>query len=153
MNAKFLGWDKYEDANKDPDEICWMVAQDSKTGYNKINFKKLVAPLQSKTPDVFSDRVLVDFYKKEIKNLKQKLKKVEKVVGRLTKKMENIENDYIEIRDISYDQAKEEIAKYFKEHDGENIDPGDIEENLGIEFDMAFTICEELEAEGKIKGV
>lgn len=75
------------------------------------------------------------------------------MVGRIAEEMENIESDFIEIRDIPYAQAKREIAKYFKEHDGENIDPADLEENLGIEFEMAFAICEELEAEGKIKGV
>ena len=152
MAAKRLGWDKYEDANKNL-IIFWPVAKDSQIDYNIFDLKKVPAPSQSKTPDAFYDRDLVDFYKKEIKNLKQKLKRIEKVVGRLAKKIENIENDYIEIRDIPYDQAKDEIAKYFKEHDGENIDPTDIEENLGIEFDMVFAICEELEAEGKIKGV
>ena len=152
MNAKILGWDKYEDANKDRDEICWSVAHDSKIGYDIGKFNKLPL-LQSKTPDAFYDRGLVDFFKKEIKSLKQECKALKKMINQLSKNIENIENDYIEIRDIPYDQAKKEIAKYFKEHDGENIDPADIEENLGIEFEMAFAICEELEAEGKIKGV
>jgi len=73
------------------------------------------------------------------------------MVGQLAEEKENIESDFIEIRDIPYGQAKREIAKYFKEHNGEDIDPADLEENLGIEFEMAFAICEELEAEGKIK--
>ena len=151
MTAINLGWDKYEDANKDLDVICWMVAKDSKIGYNINKFNKLPAPSQSKTPDAFYDRGLVDFFKNEIKSLKQECEDLKKMVGRIAEEMENIESDFIEIRDIPYAQAKREIAKYFKEHDGENIDPADLEENLGIEFEMAFAICEELEGEGKIK--
>jgi len=152
MAAKSLGWDKFEDANKNP-QIYWKLAKPSQIDYNLSDLNKLPAPSQSKSPDALYDRISVDFFKKEIKNLKQKIEEIEKMVGQLAEKMENIENDYIEIRDIPFDQAKAEIAKYFLEHDGENIDPADIEENLGIEFDMAFEICEELEAEGKIKGV
>jgi len=150
MNAKILGWDKYEDANKDL-SIFWAVAMPSQIDYNISDFNKIPGPSQSKTPDAFYDRGLVDFFKKEIKSLKQECEELKKMVGQLAEEKENIESDFIEIRDIPYDQAKEEIAKYFKEHDGENIDPADLEERLGIEFEMAFAICEELEAEGKIK--
>jgi len=153
MAARSLGWGKYEDANQDHNVMTWMmVEKDSKIDYNVFDLKK-VPPLQSKTPDAFYDRGIVDFFKKEIKSLKKECKDLKKMVTQLAKAMENIEDNFIEIRDIPYGQAKEEIAKYFKEHDGKNIDPAYLEEKLCIEFEMAFAICEELEAEGKIKGI
>jgi len=145
MNAKALGWDKFEDSNKDP-RSYWPVATSSKIDYNISVLKGIPEPSQSKSP-------FLDYPNGELKNLNQKVEKIEKMVGQLAEKIKNLESDYIEIRDIPYDQAKNEVAKYFKEHDGENIDPADLEENLGIEFDMAFAICEELEQEGKIKGI
>ena len=57
----------------------------------------------------------------------------------------------VELRDISYDQAKQEIAKYFEAHHGENIDAADLQEALGIEIEIAIQVCEELEKEAKIK--
>jgi len=57
----------------------------------------------------------------------------------------------IKIRDIPYDQAKREIISYYEEHHGEEISPSDIEEALGIEFEMASAICYELVKENQIK--
>lgn len=62
----------------------------------------------------------------------------------------NDESDVITIRDIPYQQAKDEIKAFFKGHHGESIDPTDIEERLCIDFDMAAQACEELVAEGEI---
>lgn len=59
----------------------------------------------------------------------------------------------IEIRDIDRDQAKREIRQYFSDHHGENIDAADLQEALGINVFLAAEICEELEQEGKIKGL
>lgn len=57
----------------------------------------------------------------------------------------------IELKDISYEEAKHEIAEYFEAHHGQNIDPADLQEALGIEIEIAIQACEELEKEGKIK--
>jgi predicted transcriptional regulator len=145
MNPNISSWDEFEDSNKYP-RPYWPVALSSKVGYDISVLNKIPEPSQSQSP-------FLDFSNGEIKNLKQELKEIKKVVGQLAEKMKSLESDYIEIRDIPYAQAKDEIAKYFKEHNGENIDPADIEENLGIDFDMAFAVCEELEKEGKIKGI
>jgi hypothetical protein len=78
--------------------------------------------------------------KEENKNLQERIAKMEAAV------------DIIDLRDISKDQAKGEIAAYFKEHDGENIYAFDIMEALRIEYGLVAEILEELEDEGKIKG-
>lgn len=61
-----------------------------------------------------------------------------------------LDQGILEIRDISYDQAKSEIRQFFLDHHGEEFTAADIEELLGVEFEMALAICEELENEGKI---
>lgn len=58
-----------------------------------------------------------------------------------------------ELRNISYYQAKVEIRQYFNEHHGKEINPADIQGVLGIDVWMAIDICNELEGEGKIKGL
>lgn len=57
----------------------------------------------------------------------------------------------IELRKISYKQAKKEIREYFKKHHGEKIDASDIQENLQIDILDVIGILDVLEAEGKIK--
>ena len=73
------------------------------------------------------------------------------MVGELAGKLETPPETCIEIRDIPFHQAKEEIAVYSKDHDGEEIYPSDIQKMLGIEFSDAMRACDELAAEGKIK--
>jgi hypothetical protein len=86
-----------------------------------------------------------------VKNLVSSVKRLEKKVDKLSKELEVIKGAEIEIRNISYKNAKKEIALFFKKHHGDEIDAADIEEILGIEFEMAMQICDELEKEGKIK--
>ena len=47
--------------------------------------------------------------------------------------------------------AKDRIAAYFREHDGEEIDAADIGKALDIDIMTAIGLMDELEAEGKIK--
>jgi hypothetical protein len=61
------------------------------------------------------------------------------------------EGTALEIRDVPFDQAKEEIAAYFREHHGEVVDAADLQEALGIDIGTAIQACEELEDEGRIK--
>jgi hypothetical protein len=56
-----------------------------------------------------------------------------------------------ELRDIPYRDAKKLIVEYFEGHHGEEIDPADIQDALGIDVLTASRICEELEKEGKIR--
>ncbi len=61
--------------------------------------------------------------------------------------------DLLEIRDITREQAKAEIKAYFESHHGETIYPSDIMENLHLDYDLIWELCDELEKEGKIKGL
>ena len=54
------------------------------------------------------------------------------------------------LRDISITQAKEEIAKYFRENDGRSIDEGELIDELGIEPLTVVQACRILAKEGKI---
>jgi|WetSurMetagenome_2_1015567.scaffolds.fasta_scaffold425457_3 DUF971 family protein len=59
----------------------------------------------------------------------------------------------LEIREISREQAKEEIRAFFKAHHGESIYPSDVMEALALDYDIVYEICEELEKEGAVKGL
>jgi hypothetical protein len=65
----------------------------------------------------------------------------------------NSAEKFMEIREIPRDQAKEEVRAFFKAHDGEAIYPSDVMEALSLDYDLVYEICEELEKEGKIKGL
>jgi acyl-CoA synthetase (NDP forming) len=76
-------------------------------------------------------------------------------MGEIKKMMETVlssKNDpnFVDLRNISRDEAKLEISHYFKEHDGEEIGYDDLIENLGIEPTLVLQICQELLEEGKI---
>lgn len=71
----------------------------------------------------------------------------------LTKKLQDVMPQEITIREFSRKEAKKEIRQYFKDHHGENIDPSDIFENLGIDIELAIELCDELEREGRVRAV
>lgn len=78
-------------------------------------------------------------------------KEIDEVKGLLSQYLRAHEGTALEIRDVPFDQAKEEIAAYFKEHHGEVVDAADLQEALGIDIETAIQACEELEEEGRIK--
>ena len=57
----------------------------------------------------------------------------------------------IELRKISYKQAKKEIREYFEKHDGEALDAGNVQEDLRIDIADVLPILDELEFEGEIE--
>lgn len=65
----------------------------------------------------------------------------------------NSAEQILEIRDLSREQAKKEVRAFFKAHHGETIYPSDVMEALSLDYDLVYEICEELEQEGKIKGL
>jgi len=87
---------------------------------------------------------------REVQSLKNELRELKETLGGLgVGPLPNV----VDLRDIPYTQAKEEIAEYFEAHHGENIDAADLQEGLGIELSTAIRICEELAEEGKIKAL
>lgn len=89
--------------------------------------------------------------------MQSKISKLEKKLTALESKVASLEvcqtqedADVIEIRDISFKKAKQEIRQFFRNNHGKSFTASDIEERLGIDFEMALAICFELEKEGKI---
>ncbi len=67
--------------------------------------------------------------------------------------MGNPDDEILELRDISRDQAKKEIAAYFEDHHGETFNEADLQEALKISIWMIIDVCTELEAEGEVRGI
>ena len=142
MVAKGIPWGYYRDTNG-------KVAQgwgDVTSFTPESSYKDFSKTLKS-TPSL---PILVQ-HDPQISEMHSRLQRLEKIVNKLSKKVNTIEGEDIIIRDVPYSQAKKEVAQYFKDHHGENIDAADIEEALCIKFSMAVEICEKLEKEGKIK--
>lgn len=88
------------------------------------------------------------------KSVIDRVTNIENQIKELTDYIDNISSpEEIIIRKISFAQAKKEIRQYFKQHHGEDINAADLEEHLGIDFELASEVCETLEKEGNIKGV
>ncbi|MDY6952647.1 MAG: hypothetical protein SWE60_14135 [Thermodesulfobacteriota bacterium] len=88
--------------------------------------------------------------KSEVQSLRKQVQEIQAALGK-----RGVEPwaDAIELRDIPYARAKEEIAEYFEAHHGEDVDAADLQEALGIELSTAIRVCEELAEEGKIKAL
>jgi chromosomal replication initiation ATPase DnaA len=86
------------------------------------------------------------------KSVLDRVANIEKQIEELAENIDNISKpEEIVIREISLAQAKKEIRQYFKQHHGEDITAADIEDELGIDFELASEVCESFEREGKIK--
>ena len=109
-------------------------------------FKKL--PLQT-TPVIYCRQEEV--VSRKLQDIAMKL---DNIISRIEKIESVLEADEIlECRNISKEEAKKEIKAYFEEHHGENFYASDIEDNLGIEYDLVMEIFEELESEREIKAL
>lgn len=131
--------------------LDWPDPSSSSTGYDQ----KIAWEIQPQIHAAIDEGVIVDWVnatKLEKETLENRLSEIEKKMEALLKIAEIVEPTEINIRDISYDQAKKEITEYFKAHHGETVDAADLEEYLGIDIEIAIQVCEELEKEGQIKG-
>lgn len=59
----------------------------------------------------------------------------------------------IEPENLTFEEAKKKIEQYFFDHHGEDIDYGDLMDDLNIHLSLIVDVCSELESEGKIAGV
>ncbi|MBP8981088.1 MAG: hypothetical protein KBG09_07595 [Syntrophobacterales bacterium] len=82
--------------------------------------------------------------------IKKELREIREMIAKLSNAIGYDDNDIIELRDITHDQAKKEIADYFSAHHGENINSFQISVDLRIDEDVVDEICEELLEEGRI---
>ena len=81
---------------------------------------------------------------KEINGIKEMLQQS------LSSFIDEFSNEIVELKDISYDQAKEEIAEYFYINDGNEIGYEELIEKLRIDPQLVVRACTELLSEGKI---
>lgn len=65
----------------------------------------------------------------------------------------DLTREVITIKDFSEFEARCLIEEYFKTHSGEIVDPSLIQDELGVEIGLACEICEDLEADGKVRGL
>ncbi|MDZ7696949.1 MAG: hypothetical protein U5R49_08540 [Deltaproteobacteria bacterium] len=84
--------------------------------------------------------------------IENELAEVKSMAKRILSLLED-DDDVLEARDISFEDAKEEVARYFRSHDGENIDCGDLMEDLNIAPGIIMKVCEKLQEEKKIAPV
>lgn len=57
----------------------------------------------------------------------------------------------IRLRDINYDDAKKEVLGYYRSYDEAYL--SEVSENLELDLELVIQITEELENEGRLKGV
>jgi hypothetical protein len=93
--------------------------------------------------------VPVLIYDRRIANLKKEIKELKEMLASFIQSNES-EVPVIILRDIPVDQAKDEIARYFRENDGKDIDIDELIEGLAIDPHTVVRACNILEAEGKI---
>lgn len=90
--------------------------------------------------------------------LEQKVASLEKEINGIKEMLQQslpsfkdeFSNEIVELKDISYDQAKEEIAEYFYINDGNEIGYEELIEKLRIDPQLVVRACAELLSEGKI---
>ena len=109
------------------------------------------------TTSIFKDfgELLHDYRLEGIEAVARKVETLERTIQDIKNRLEKLTCSYetkdIEIRRITYKKAKKEIADFFKNHHGKELNAADIQENLGIDIEVAMKACDELEKEGKIK--
>ncbi|MGA9536416.1 MAG: hypothetical protein WBR24_10955 [Desulfobacterales bacterium] len=109
------------------------------------------------TTSIFKDigELLYDYRLERIEAVSRKVETLEGTIQDIQNRLEKLTCSYekkdIEIRRITYSQAKKEIADFFKDHHGKELNAADIQENLGIDIEVAMKACDQLEKEGKIK--
>jgi hypothetical protein len=84
--------------------------------------------------------------------LEQEMKEVKDLLATVVTKLEALEGagEMITLRDIPLSQAKDEIALYFRQNDGKEIEYDELVSKLRIDPKTIIFACEELEKEGKI---
>ena len=75
---------------------------------------------------------------------------LEKTIAQL---QEVIDDQIVEIRDVSDATAKKEVSTFFGQHHGEILYPSDVAEVLRLDYDQVKKAIEALNKEGKIAGV
>ena len=99
--------------------------------------------VSSMQPDYLSDR---------ISSIENEIRELKYCLNEIVRKMEEVQGaeEAITLREVPYEKAKEEIALYFREHDGQEIGYDDLMDALHLDLKTIWLACRELEKEGKI---
>lgn len=92
-------------------------------------------------------------YDQRINEIEKEVKALKEIIAQINRCLDPEESVIIHLRDITRDQAKEEMKEYFESHHGENLYSHDITKALCIDIEMVDSILEEMEKEGQIKEV
>jgi hypothetical protein len=110
-------------------------------------FEQPSKELKSESMERNVEPATIDLWE-DLEQLKQRVSLLEKRITEL--ESEKSPATYIELRDISYPEVKEEIAQYFLKNDGKEIGYEELIEELKIDPKMVVQACNELLEEGKI---
>jgi len=92
------------------------------------------------------------YFLSRIDSIENEIKELQSCMNELVKKIEGVQgiDEVIKLRAVPYEKAKEEIASFFREHDGEEIGYDDLMNALNLDLKTVWLACNQLEVEGKI---
>ena len=92
------------------------------------------------------------YFLSRIDSIENEIKELQSCMNELVKKIEEVQgiDEVIKLRAVPYEKAKEEIASFFREHDGEEIGYDDLMNALNLDLKTVWLACNQLEKEGKI---
>ena len=89
--------------------------------------------------------------KQKVASLEKEIKEIKEMLQQSSSSFaDDFSDEIIELKEISYDEAKEEIAEYFRKNDENEIGYEELIEELRIDPKLVVRACAELLAEGKI---
>jgi hypothetical protein len=93
-----------------------------------------------------------DYLLTRISSIENEIRELRYCLNEVARKMEDVQGteETITLREVPYQKAKEEIASYFREHDGQEIGYDDLMSALHLDLKTIWSACNELEREGKI---
>lgn len=92
-------------------------------------------------------------YNRRINEIEKEVKALKEIIIQNNRCFDPEGSEIIHLRDITRDQAREEIKEYFEAHHGENLYSHDITKALCIDLEMVDDVLEEMEREGQVKEV
>lgn len=128
-----------EDRRRQPENV--LVAQGLSRAFQPSG------TTQSHVEEHYHRRLL----EQKVASLEREIKEIKEMVQQSSSSFsDGFSDEIIELKEISYDGAKEEIAEYFRKNDGIEIGYEELIEELKIDPELVVRACAELLAKGKI---
>ena len=87
---------------------------------------------------------------REAISLLKEIKEQLQVIASEIKELKPLKEEFVIFRDISRDDAKKEITKYFTLHKDDAVGYSDLVRDLHLDLRLVVELCSELESEGRI---